>query len=47
MQKEAAKFLTGSYTCETESMTGIPEKIKWESPKKRRKDSKLIFYKGL
>ena len=33
-------------TYETESMTGIP--LKWESLKKRRKDSRLILlYKGL
>ena len=33
---------------ETESMTGILEELKWESLKKRRKESRLIMlYKGL
>ena len=48
VQKRAARFVTGNYTYETGSMTGILEKLKWESLKKRRKDSRLIMlYKGL
>ena len=41
-------FLTGNYNFETGSMTGIFEHLKWESLKKRRRDSRLILlYKGL
>ena len=48
VQKRAARFVTGNYTYETGSMTGILEQLKWESLKKRRKDSRLIMlYKGL
>ena len=48
VQKRAARFVTGNYNFETGSMTGILEKLKWESLKKRRKDSRLIMlYKGL
>ena len=48
MQKKAARFVIGNYTCETGSMTGILEQPKWESLKKKRKDSRLIMlYKGL
>ena len=48
VQNRAAKFLTGNYNFETENMTGILEHLKWESLKKRRKDSRLIvLYKGL
>ena len=37
-----------NYNYETASMTGIPGPLKWESLKKRRKDSILILlYKGL
>ena len=48
VQKRAARFVTGNYTYETGRMTGIPDQLKWESLKKRRKDSRLIMlYKGL
>ena len=48
LKKRAARFVTGNYTYETGSMTGILEHLKWESLKKRRKDSSLIMpYKGL
>ena len=48
VQQRAARFVTGNYTYETGSMTGILEQLKWESLKKRRKDSRLIMlYKGL
>ena len=47
-QKGAAKFVTGSYTYETGSITGILEQLKRESLKKRRKNSTLIMlYKSL
>ena len=40
--------LTGNYNFETGSMTGILGHLKWESLKKRRRDSILILlYKGL
>ena len=40
--------MTGNYVSETGSMTGILCQLKWESLKKRRKDSRLILlYKGL
>ena len=44
-----ARFVTGNYIdYETGSMTGILKQLKWESLKKRRKDSRLIMlYKGL
>ena len=48
MQERAAKFVTGNYNYETGSMTGNLEQLKWESLKKRRKDSRLIMLnKGL
>ena len=52
VQKRAARFVTGNYMyiCETGSMTGIPEQLKWESLKKRRRDSTcriIMLYKGL
>ena len=49
VQKRAARFVTGNYVdYETGSMTGILKNLKWESLKKRRKDSRLIMlYKGL
>ena len=48
VQNRAARFVTGNYVFETESMTGILGQLKWESLKKRRKDSRLILlYKGL
>ena len=46
--KRAPRFVTGNYIYETGSMTDILEQLKWESLKKRRKDSRLIMlYKGL
>ena len=48
VQNRAARFVTGHYVFETGSMTDILGQLKWESLKKRRKDSRLIFlYKGL
>ena len=48
LQKRAARFVTGNYSYETWSMTGILGQLKWESLKKRRKDKRLILlYKGL
>ena len=49
VQKRAARFVTGNYVdYETGSMTGILKQLKWESLKKRRKDSRFIMlYKGL
>ena len=37
VQKMWLNFVTGNYAQETKSITGIPEKLKWESLKKRRK----------
>ena len=46
--KLAARFVTRNYSCETGSMTGILEELKWETLQKRRKDNRLILlYKGL
>ena len=48
VQNRAARFAIGNYNFETGSMTGILEYLKWESLKKRRRDSRLILlYKGL
>ena len=48
VQKRAARFVTGNYIYETGSMTGILEQLKWESLKKRRRDSRIIMlYEGL
>ena len=48
VQKRAARFVTGNYIYETGSITGILEQLKWESLKKRRRDSRIIMlYKGL
>ena len=48
VQNRAARFVTGNYVFEAGSMTGILGQLKWESLKKRRKDSRLILlYKGL
>ena len=48
VQNRAARFVTGNYVFETGSMTGILGQLKWESLKKRRKDSRLILLcKGL
>ena len=47
VQNRAARFVTGNYVFETGSMTGILGQLKWESLKKRMKDSRLILlYKG-
>ena len=44
----ATRFVTVNYVFETGSMTGILCQLKWESLKKRRKDSRLILlYKVL
>ena len=42
VQNKAARFVTSNYCFENGSMTGILEKLKWESLKKRR-ESRLIF----
>ena len=48
VQKRAARFVTGNYNYETESMTGILGQLIWESLTKRRKDNRLILlYKVL
>ena len=48
VQNRAARFVTGNYNFETGSITGILEHLKWESLKKRKRDSRLILlYKGL
>ena len=50
VQKRAARFMTGNYNYETESMTGILGQSKWEPLKKMGKDNRLIVilrYKGL
>ena len=48
VQNRAARFVTGNYNIENGIMTGILEHLKWESLKKRRRDSRLILlYKGL
>ena len=48
VQNRAARFVTGNYNFETGSMTGILEHLKWESFKKRRRDSILtLLCKGL
>ena len=48
VQNRAARLVTSNYCFETGSMTGILENLKWESLKKRRRDSRLILlYKGL
>ena len=47
VQNRAARFVTGNYVFETGSMTGILGQLKWESLKKRRKNSRFILlYKG-
>ena len=48
VQNRAARFVMGNYVFETGSMTGILGQLKWETLKKRRKDSRLILlYKDL
>ena len=43
VQNRAARFVSRNYVCETGSMTGILGQLKWESPKKRRKDTLESF----
>ena len=43
LQKRAARFVTGYYNYETGSMTDILGQLKWESLKKKRKNSRLIL----
>ena len=48
IQNQSARFVLGNYNFETGNMTSILEHLKWESLKKRRRDSRLILlYKGL
>ena len=50
VQRKAARFVTGNYTYETRSMTGILEQLMWESLKKRKKDTRgrlIKLYKSL
>ena len=48
VQNRTARFVTGNYNFVTGSMTGIREHLRWESLKKRRRDSRLILlYKVL
>ena len=48
VQNRAARFVTSNYSFKIGSMIGILAKLKWESLKKRRRDSRLILlYKGL
>ena len=48
VQNRAARFVTGNYNFETGSIAGILELLKWESLKKRRRDSRIILlYKGM
>ena len=43
VHNRAARFVTRNYCFVTGSLTGILEKLKWESLKKRRRDSRLIL----
>ena len=36
VQKRAARFMTGNYSYETWSMTGILGQLKWESPQEKK-----------
>ena len=48
VQNRATRFFTSNYCFEIGSMTGIFGKLKWESLKKRRRDSRpILLYKGL
>ena len=48
IQNRATRFVTSNYCFESRSMTGVLEKIKWESLKIRRRDSRwILLYKGL
>ena len=42
VQNRAPRCITGNYNFETGSMTGILDHLKWESLKKRRRDSRLM-----
>ena len=44
VQNRAARFVTGNYNFETGSMTGILERLKWESLKKRRREVDSYCY---
>ena len=43
VQKRVARFVTGNYIRETGSVTGILDQLKWESLKKMRRGSKIIY----
>ena len=48
IQKRAAIFVIRNYSYGTGCMTGILEKLKWETLQKMRKDNRLILlYRGL
>ena len=42
VKKRAVRFVTGNYSYETGSMTGILGQLKWDSLKKRRKYNRHI-----
>ena len=46
VQNRAARFVTGNYVFETGSMTDILGQLKWESLKKRRKDSYIVIQRS-
>ena len=43
VQNRAARFVTSNYCFKPGSMTGILKNLRWESLKKRRRDSRLIL----
>ena len=43
VQNRATRYLTSNYCFETGSVPGILEKLRWESLKKRRRESRLIL----
>ena len=43
VENRAARFVTSNYCFEIGSMAGILEKLKWESLKKRMRDSRLTL----
>ena len=48
VQNRVIRFVTRNYVYETGNMTGILGQLKWESIKKRKKDTRLILlYKCL
>ena len=47
MQKRAARFVAGSYSYETGSMTGILGQLKWEYLKKWTKDNRRHLKQGI